>query len=188
MQCAFDIHNLSPPFLITWKWAVSCVLFWLSCDCLLFHSISVPKIQSTPNSIWSSLPVSGDILRVFLHVCRRHRIFNMFNNFCHEWRFLPSVRTGKANSVQYYATTHTYSATVISKTQVLRMRIRIILWAVRFSCAHTWRKRHSCQKLFSAEKISKRHCTLGGNLLTQVDTSEITIIMITTLYLLRMNR
>jgi hypothetical protein len=26
-----------------------------SCDCLLFHSISVPKIRSTPNSKWSSL-------------------------------------------------------------------------------------------------------------------------------------
>ena len=48
--------------------SVTC-LFWLpllknrgsqnsseqSCDCLLFHSITVPKIRSTPNSKWSSL-------------------------------------------------------------------------------------------------------------------------------------
>ena len=54
MQWALDTHNLSPPFPITWKWAVSRVVFWLplvenrgsrnsseqSCDCLLFAVLS----------------------------------------------------------------------------------------------------------------------------------------------------
>jgi hypothetical protein len=69
MQCALDTQNLSRPFPITWKWGVSRVLFWLpllenrdsqnnsgqSWCCLLFHSINVPKMWSTPNSEWSSL-------------------------------------------------------------------------------------------------------------------------------------
>jgi hypothetical protein len=69
MQCALDTQNLSRPFPITWKWALSRVLFWLpllenrdsqnnsgqSWCCLLFHSINVPKMWSTPNSKWSSL-------------------------------------------------------------------------------------------------------------------------------------
>jgi hypothetical protein len=93
-------------------------------------------------------PVRGDVLRVFLHACHRHKKFNMLNNLWHALRILPSGRTGKSNSsynimrIRMYTVfgnnTTLLAAILICKTQVLRIRIRLIfqLQALCFSCAH----------------------------------------------------
>ena len=89
--------------------------FYLSCN-LSRHYIGCCKVcypkarctlklsayQSFTRDCWrKQVPlVCGRVFIAFRQACHRRSVFNMLNNFRHEWTFPPSVRARKAIALQ----------------------------------------------------------------------------------------